>query len=104
MPTTWQKEMIDSVVLYWTLWWVWWVAMYLNQVRKWTPFKLWMFCINIFVSWLIWFWVWVSMPQYVWDIQYSIISISWFLAFPILDYIEENWLNIFIKKFLWEKK
>jgi len=103
MPTN-HKDLIDTIWIYGGLWWLWWIAMYLNQVRKWKPFKTWMFAINIFVA--AWLWIVVKdfIPASMWDIQYSIVSLTWFLAFPILDYMEDKWIILFINKYLWKQK
>lgn len=104
-PVAWVKEWIDHTVLpYASLWALWGIAMYLNQIRKWKPFKIWAFCINIFVAG----WIWVVMkdfiPESLWGLQYSLVSIAWFLAFPILDFLEEKWLTLFIDRILWKKQ
>jgi len=103
MPTN-HKDIIDTVSVYWTLWWVWWIAMYLNQVRKWKPFKIGMFLINIFIA----SWLWILskdfIPVSLWDLQYSIVSLVWFLAFPILDFIEKDWLKLLLNKYIWKQK
>ena len=104
MPTNWTEKLLDSIALYWTLWGIWWIAMYLNQVRKWKPFKIWMFCINVFVAWWIWIVIKDFIPESMWDMQYSLVSMSGFLAFPILDYLEEKWLTLFLNRIIWVKK
>ncbi len=99
-----QKEIIESVAIYWTLWGIGWIAMYLNQVRKWKPFKITVFFINVFIAWWIWLIIKDFIPASMWDVQYSIVSLSWFLAFPILDYLEEKWVPYFLKKLWWVKE
>lgn len=104
MPTTWQKEIIDTITVYWTIGWFWWAIMYLNQVRKWKPFRIGMFLINVLVASWIWILVKDLIPSNLWDIKYSVVSVAGFLSFPILDYLEENWVSLIIKRILWEKK
>jgi len=103
MPNN-HKDIIDTVAVYGTLWWVWWIAMYLNQVRKWKPFKIWMFLINVFIASWLWILAKDFVPASLWDLQYSIVSLVWFLAFPILDFVEKDWLKILINKLIWKQK
>jgi hypothetical protein len=104
MPHATAKEYLDSIMLYWTLWWIGGIAMYLNKVRKGKPFKVSMFLINVFVAWWLWVIIKDFIPENMWDFEYSIVSMTWFLAFPILDWVEEKWLIYFIKKTLWVTK
>lgn len=77
------------------------VALYLNQVRKWKAFKPAMFFINVLLAWWIGWLVDGIIPT---DITYrlQLISISWFLAYPILDVIEDKWFNYLIKRIVWK--
>lgn len=104
MPTNWIKEFLEASATYWTLWAIWGIAMYLNQVRKWKPFKIGSFLINIFVAWWLWLIAKDFIPDWMWDLEYSIVSMVWFLAFPILDYLENKWIVLFINKVLWQIK
>ena len=102
------EEFIKNSAIYAWLWAFWWIAFYLNKVRNWVTFSLSLFFINIFISG----WIWVitneMLPWTFEDYRIWLISISWFLAYPILNYLEENWLNIFLNKYwIWpnnEKK
>lgn len=86
---------------------IWWygmiggVALYLNQVRKWKAFKPTMFFINVLLAWWIG-WLVDGMIADDITIRLQLISISWFLAYPILDFIEDKWLNYLIKRILWK--
>ena len=99
------KSIIDDIVgwlYYGWLWIIWWIAVYLNQIRKWASFKYSMLAINIFLAWWIWWLSWASIPETV-SFKNSLVSISWFLAYPILDILEERWVNLLIEKYLWKK-
>ena len=105
MPhTTWIKEFVEHALPYGVLWWVGGVAMYLNQVRKGKQFKLWMFCINVLVAGWLWIVAKDFIPATMGDFQYSLVSLVWFLAFPILDWIEDKGLTLLINKLTWAKK
>ena len=95
-------EELNKILSYGGLWAIWGVAVYLNQIRKWTTFKWSMFIINVILAgWIGWL-----ASEFISDdiaIKNSLISISWFLAYPILDLLEEKWINILIQKYLWKK-
>ena len=101
------KDYIDKNLIFFLLAWFWWIAVYLNTIRLWKKFRLLNFIIYIIVSG--WFgmviqdfipeiinikWIWKIT---IWDMRYSITSISWWLTFIIFDYIETNWI-----KWLWQ--
>ena len=96
-------EEIQKIASYVGLWALWWIAVYLNQLRKWTIFKWSMFFINVVLAgWIGWL-----ASQFIPDtlaIKNSLISISGFLAYPILDLLEEKWINLLIEKYLWRNK
>ena len=98
------KDWLSQMLPYGSLWAIWGIAMYLNQVRKWRPFRIWTFLINVFVAWWLWIIVKDFIPASAGDLQYSIVSMTWFLAFPILDYLEEKWANLLINKILWRNQ
>jgi len=104
MPNSWHKEIIESITIYGALWGFGGFVMYLNKVRKWTKFKVSMFLINIILAG----WLWIIAQAFIIvsnpDIQYALVSIIWFLAFPILDFLEDNWLKLLINRFLWPNK
>lgn len=103
MPFETTKIIIEKAVAYSWLWAVWWVAMQLNQIRKWEKFRFWMFVANIWLAVWIWYIAGNLIPDSIWEIKYSIISICWFLSHPILNFIEKKWLAIILKKLLWDK-
>ena len=96
-------EFFDKILPYSSLWALWGIALQLNELRKWTKFRFWMWLSNVMLSAWIWYIAWNFIPESVWDIKFSLISISWFLAYPILDLIEKKWLSLLIKKLSWEK-
>jgi len=103
MPTN-IKDWVDQTAPFAWLWAMWWVVMYLNEVRKWKPFKIWSFILNIVIAWIIWFFAKDFIPSNMWDIKYSLVGIVWFLSFPILDWLEKDWLTLLINKFIWKQK
>lgn len=92
-------------------WWVaafWWGANYLYQISKWEEFRTIQFIINIFLAGFVWYVVWWIMPEWLSpDIQNSMVAISWFVCFPILDMIERKapWIvnNLINKVSKWAK-
>ena len=102
MPDKTIAETVNQIISYGWLWVLGWVALYLNQVRKWTPFKIWMFAINIFLAgWI--GWIAGQMIPNTLEIKNSLVSISGFLAYPLLDLLEQKWVTILINKFLWKQ-
>ena len=100
MPDKYIKEFVDNVLPYWWLWAFWWAALYLHKVRGWMPFKIIQFMINIFLSAWIWVTVYFLLPETLGVEKISIVTVSWFLSYPILFLLEEEWLNLILKK-LW---
>jgi len=84
----------------------WGVAIYLHQLRKWKTFSLVWFIINAIMAWWLWGLVYLSwvLDSFTVGMQVTLISITWYLAYPILDLIEEKWLDLLIKKLLWQKR
>jgi len=80
----------------------WGLALYLNQVRKWKSFNLTMFIINMFLAGFIWWLADGWLPDTL-NARTQLIAISGFLAYPILDLLEEKGISYFINKFLWRK-
>lgn len=94
-------ETVSQIVSYWGLGSLGWLAVYLNQVRKGTKFSIIMLCINIFLAgWIGWL-SWELLPDN--DYKNSLVSISWFLAYPLLDLLEQRGVSLFIEKILWKK-
>ena len=83
---------------------IWWIAMHLNQVRNGQKFKVWMFIVNILLAMWVWYLAWEFIPDSFWNIKNSLISICWFLSYPILDLLEKRWLPLILKKVLWDNK
>ena len=109
MPTDNIKEVADKATiiktaLYILFWSTWWIVMYLNQIRRWEKMKIWLFIINTILAWYVWWMVSFVIPIYLIDYNIPIISISWFLAHPILKMVEDNVLDLVFKKLLWEKR
>ena len=103
MPTNISKEAIEAVAIYSTLWWLWGVVHYLDQVRKWEKFKLWLLVINLIISaWIGWI-IWPILPEALSEpVRFWITSMSWFLSYIILKFIENKWLQLILSK-LWIK-
>lgn len=103
MPTT-SKEALEAVAIYSSLWGVWGLVHYLDEVRKGEKFKLGLFVINIIISAWIWVIVWPLLPEALTEsTKYSVISMSGFLSYIILTFIEKRWLQLILNK-LWIKK
>jgi len=97
------KEALEAVVIYTSLGWIWGLVHYLDQVRKGERFKFWLLAINIIISAWIWWVMWPLLPHDLTDTtKFSIISVSWFLSYIILKFIEDRWLQLLLKK-LWIK-
>lgn len=95
---------IDKILLY--FWYsilalMWWVAKQLYSYVKWKKFVRWFFIANIVISMIIWTAVWASLPENFLA-RDSIIVISWISSNQILEFIENDWVEI-IKKFFIKK-
>ena len=101
MPDKTLAETVNQIISYWGLGSLGGLAVYLNQVRKWTKFSIIMLWINIFLAWWIGWMAWEMLP--VSDYKNSLVSISWFLAYPLLDLLEQRWVTLLIDKYLWKK-
>jgi hypothetical protein len=86
------------------IWAIWGMAMYLNQVRKGQKFTTWMFIVNILLAMWVWYLAWEFIPDSFWNIKNSMISICWFLSYPILDLLEKRGLPLILKKIVWNSK
>ena len=104
MPINTITDWVEQIIPYGSLWAIGWIAMYLNQVRKGKPFRIGTFIINVLVAGWIGIVVKDFIPESAWDLTYSIVSMTWFMAFPILDYMEDKWMSILIKRILWKKQ
>lgn len=109
MPTDNMKEaitradIINVLLCYW-FWAIGWIVMYLNQVRRGETFKVYVFIINAIIAWWVWFITYTITPEYLINFQIPIVSISWFLAHPILRVTEDKLLDLVIKKVIWSQK
>lgn len=77
-------------------------AYYLYLVSKWQKFLMYMFLINLFLA----FFIWYITGQFIWpDIEFRdwMVAISWFTSFPVLAILEKKG-TIFIEKYLWVTK
>lgn len=98
MPFGTFKEFTDFIVQSpWLAWAIWGGVTMAQAARKWKKFKFVWICLNLFVAW--WVWVMVSwlLPEDSGNFWYFCISASWFLAYPLLDFLEDKWLDLFIK-------
>jgi len=100
MPDKTLAETVNQIISYWGLGSLGGLAVYLNQVRKWTKFSFIMLWINIFLAWWIWWMAWEMLPAN--DFKNSLVSISGFLAYPLLDLLEKEWIKLFINRILWK--
>jgi len=106
MPEKITKELIENTAPYVGFSSFGGIAIYLHQMRKWKKFSFVWFIINTLMAWWLWWLVYISWVIKWFDIgmQVTLISITWYLAYPILDLVEERWLDFIIKKLLWQKK
>jgi len=104
MPDKTIKEIIEVASMYWAFASFWWLALYLNMVRKWAKFNFFMLVINLVISAWIWVTMYYLLPESIGEIKIWLVSISGFLSYPILNFLEENALDLFIKRFLWNIK
>lgn len=104
MPIENAREVLEKWLQYWAIWAIWAIAMQLNQVRKGERFKFWMLIANIGLAMWIGYIAWSLIPDSVWELKYSIISICWFLSYPMLDFIEKKGLHLILKRILWIDK
>jgi len=99
------KDFIDNVAPYWVLWTFGWLAMYLNKVRNWVQFRIGAFIINGLLSGWIWIVVYSILPDSLWAEKIALVSISGFLSYPILSFLESEAFNLFLNKYwLWQPK
>ena len=101
------KAFVENLLKTGGLSWFWWVAYYLYQVHKWERFRMVWFIINIVLAFFIWYLVWEFMPASLEGYSNGIISVSGFLAFPILDILESKvpllFENYITKWNIWKK-
>lgn len=100
MPNDIIKELTDKVIPYSGLWALWGVVLQLYDMRKGVPFKFWILVANIWLAMYVWYLSWVWIPDSVWDVKFSLISLSWFFSYKILHLIEERWLDYLFNKFV----
>lgn len=104
MPKSSIKELIETTYVAMTIWSIGWIISQLNAIRKWTPFRTWIFIINIVLSG----WVWLVLDGVLStsldpNMRVSIISIWWALSFKFIDWLEAEWFNLLLQK-VWLKK
>jgi len=73
------------------------LALYLNQIRKGVVFNLAKLITNVLLAWFIWWLIGWILPLDILGRE-QLIAISGFLAYPILDLMEEKWLDFLIDK------
>lgn len=73
-----------------------WLANYLYKVSKWEQFKLFKLLVNILLAAWLWYivqWFIDETSSFYWPT----LSITWFCAYPILQWLENNWVNFIVK-------
>ena len=69
--------------------WIGAIAMEMYTVYRWAEFVLKFFAIRLFISWVIWYIVeWIYPSD--WVAEWSVIAISWVIAFQIMQLIIEK--------------
>jgi len=102
MPDKTISETVNSIITYWWLGWVGWAAVYINRIRQWAKFNVFMLIANIILAWYVWWLAWEMLPAS--EFKNSLVSISWFLAYPLLDLLEKEGINLFINRMIWKQK
>lgn len=103
MPEKTLKELVEAASIYGSFASFWGLAFYLHMVRKWAKFSFVMMLINIIISAWIWITLYYILPIDMWDIRIWLVSISGFLTYPIANFLEDKWLDLFINKFIWKQ-
>ena len=104
MPEKTVSEFVKNVLPYAGFAIFWQIAYLLHQSRSWKPFTLTIFIVNVILSAFVWIIVFTFLPELmsittkVW-----IVWVSGFLSKWILDMLENKGIDLFIKKFLWNK-
>lgn len=75
-----------------------WLANYIYKTSKWEKFQLIKLVANIFLAWFLGYIVQAFIPADS-QMQWPLLAISWFCAYPILQLLETNGTNL-ISKFL----
>jgi len=101
MPERTVAETVNSIITYWGLWWIGWAAVYINRIRQGAKFNIFMLIANIVLAWYVWWITGELLPAN--EFKNSLVSISWFLAYPLLDLLEKEGINLFINRVLWKK-
>jgi len=79
-------------------WWLSWfggMCFYLYQVHKWEQFKIVWFIINIILAFFVGFVIWEFIPLALEEFRSWIISVSWFITYPLLWIIENKLPTLF---------
>lgn len=103
MPDKSIKEIIEAASIYGGFASFWWLAFYLHMIRKGAKFNFFMMCVNIIISAWIWITMYYILPSDLWDMRIGLVSISWFLTYPIANFLEDKGLDLFINIFLWKQ-
>ena len=103
MPDKSLKEIIEAASIYGSFASFWWLAFYLHMVRKGAKFNFFMMCVNVIISAWIWVTLYYILPADMWDVRIGLVSISGFLTYPIANFLEDKWLDLFINRFLWKQ-
>ena len=112
MPTenikeTAEKALLIKSALCALFWATGWIVMYLNQIKNGEKFKTPIFIINVITAAWVGLMVSIILPEYLIEYKIPIVSMSWFLAHPLLRIIEERALSLIIliiNKVLWTEK
>ena len=75
-----------------------WLANYIYKTSKWEKFQLIKLIANIFLAWFLWYIVQAFIPSDS-QMQWPLLAISWFCAYPILQLLETNGTNLISKFF-----
>ena len=90
----WLMQILPAIIISW----IWWFANYLYKVSKWEQFKFIKLIINISLAAWLWYVVqwWIESSS---KLYWPTLSITWFCAYPILQWLEKQWDDLIVKLF-----
>jgi len=74
----------------------WWTATFLYGISQWKKFSIWIYFINVFIA----FFIWYTIGQFIWpNISFRdwLIAIAWSTSIPLMAIIEKKWATIIYK-------
>lgn len=88
------NEEIKTLLVFAMFWMMWWLANQITIARHKKSSRQ-LFLGNMIVSWIIWWSVWVALPQDMFFLHFVVV-IVWISSFKIIEFFEEYWLSLLI--------